>query len=398
MIRTVYLDNAATSQLDPEALAEMQPYFLECYGNPSSLHRMGVVSGQAIALARERIARTLRVKPENVIFTSGGTEADNLAILGVAKARAKKGRHLVTTAIEHPAVLNACRALSEEGFEVTIVPCNRAGIVESGAILERVRPDTILVACMHVSNEIGTIQPVAEIGRELKRLWPDCLFHVDAVQSYGKIPLYPEEALIDFCAISAHKIHGPKGIGALVIRSGQKVGSIMYGGPQERRLRPGTENVLAIVGFGKAAELANQRLETDAAEIRRLRDLLIDELEKTLPMARLNGDRVQRLPHNANLSFGHIQGEVLLHLLEEQGIFVSAGAACSSRSAKGSHVLAALQLSVAEINSALRFSLSRYTSAEDIRYVIEQIGAAVMRLNQLRPVSRPNYRTGKRDV
>jgi len=379
-----YLDYNATTPVDREVLEAMAPYFAENYGNASSIHSEGQRARSAVDHARESVAALLGATPAEIVFTSGGTEADNLAILGVAAACGER-KHIITTTIEHHAVLHSCQALETRGCEVTYVPIGESGIVDPDAIQRSLRPETILISVMHANNELGTIQPIEEIGRIAAEA--DVYFHCDAVQSAGKLLLNVDRPGVDLLSISAHKIYGPKGVGALYVRSGTPLEPQFHGGRHERDRRPGTENVHGIVGLGKAAELARVNLATDAARLAALRDRLEAALLDEIPLVRVNGNTAHRVSNTTNLTFAAAGGEALLIALDLQGVACSTGAACSSGAVEPSHVLLAMGLSPDAARSSLRFSLGRPTTAEEIDHAIRVIPAVVERLRALSPLA-----------
>ncbi len=381
----VYLDYNATTPVDPAVLDAMLPYFAKTFGNAGSIHSAGQRGRAAVDAARESVAALLGAKPAEIVFTSGGTESDNLALFGAVAASAKPRKHIITTTIEHHAVLNVCQQLEKQGVEVTFVPVGRQGIVAPEDIRRALRPQTILISVMHANNELGAIQPIEEIGRIAAEA--GVLLHCDAVQSAGKLPLDVNRLGVSLLSISAHKIYGPKGAGALYVRSGVPIEPLMRGGHHERDRRPGTENVPAIVGFGKAAELARQRLEDDADRIRALRDRFEQSLLARIPGARVNGDISRRVANTSNLVFPGAGGEALVIALDLEGIACSTGAACSSGSIEPSHVLLMTGLSQEDARSSLRFSLGRHTSAEEIDRAISVIPGVVERLRALSPLS-----------
>jgi cysteine desulfurase len=381
----IYLDYNATTPVDSSVLAAMLPYFAENFGNASSIHSPGQRARGAVDAARASVAALLGAKPSEIVFTSGGTESDNLALFGVVAASQEPRRHMITTAIEHHAVLNAAQALEKLGVEVTSIPVGREAIADPEDIRRALRPETILISVMHANNELGTIQPIEEIGRIAAAA--DVLFHCDAVQTAGKLPLDVNRLGVDLLSISAHKIYGPKGVGALYVRSGTPLEPQFHGGHHERDRRPGTENVPGIVGLGKAADLARKNLMTDCARITSLRNRLEDALLATCGGARVNGNRAQRVSNTSNISFHAAGGEALVIALDLQGIACSTGAACSSGAVGPSHVLLASGLSPDEARSSLRFSLGRTTTAEEIDQAIAVIPQAVERLRALSPLS-----------
>jgi cysteine desulfurase len=381
----VYLDYNATTPVDRSVLAAMMPYFAEKFGNASSIHSSGQGARDAVDAARESVAALVGAKPSEIVFTSGGTEADNLAIFGTAAASRKSRKHVLTTSIEHHAVLHACQELERQGVEVTYVPVNGQGIVDPDEIRRALRPETILITVMHTNNELGTIQPIAEIGRIAAEA--DVLFHSDAVQSAGKLPLDVTRLGVDLLSLSAHKIYGPKGVGVLYVRSDTPLEPQFRGGHHERDRRPGTENVPGIVGLGKAAELARTQLTEDAHTIGALRDHLEEALLEQLPAIRVNGNRGGRVPNTTNLLFSCTGGEALVIALDLHGIACSTGAACSSGAVEPSHVLTAIGLSPDEARSSLRFSLGRPTTGKEIDRALGIIPAVVERLRALSPRS-----------
>ncbi len=380
----VYLDYNATTPVDPEVLARMMPYLTANYGNASSIHSDGQHARAAVDAARESVAKLIGANSSEIVFTSGGTEADNLAVFGVVAASPLAGKHIITTTIEHPAVLNACQALEKQGIEASYVPVGSGGVVDPGDIRRALRPETVLISVMHVNNELGTIQPIEEIGAIAAEA--EVCFHCDAVQSAGKLPIDVNRLRVNLLSLSAHKIYGPKGAGALYVRSGTPLEPQFHGGHHERDLRPGTENVAGIVGLGKAAELGRLRLATDEIRIAALRDRFEDSLLKTISALRVNGDRTRRAANTTNLTFAGAGGEALLIALDLQGIACSTGAACSSGAVEPSHVLLAIGLSQDEARSSLRFSLGRTTTAEEIDYARPIVPGVVARLRALSPI------------
>jgi cysteine desulfurase len=380
----IYLDYNATTPVDREVLEAMLPFFGGSFGNASSIHSTGQRARAAVDAARESVAMLLGAKPSEIVFTCGGTEADNLALFGVLAPCVQPRKHVVTTAIEHHAVLNSAEALEKQGVDVTYVPAGRDGIVDPDEIREAIRPETVLISVMLANNETGTVQPIEEMGRIAAE--EDIYFHCDAVQAAGKLPLDVNRLGVDLLSISAHKIYGPKGVGALYVRTGTELEPIFHGGHHERDRRPGTENVPGIVGLGKAADLAIKNLTSDAARVAALRDKFESAL-LSLPGVHLNGDPHHRVANTCNLSFDAAGGEALVIALDLQGISCSTGAACSSGAVAPSHVLTAIGLSPDRARSSLRFSLGRLTTSEEIDRAIEIIPAVVERLRALSPLS-----------
>ena len=379
----IYLDYNSTTPVDRAVLDAMLPFFADNFGNASSIHLTGQRGRSAVDAARDSVAALIGARPAEIVFTSGGTEADNLALLGSVAASNRSRKHIITTAIEHHAVLNSAQALEKQGTEVTYVSVGSAGIVDPQDIRRALRPETILISVMHANNELGTIQPIAEIGRIASEA--DVPFHCDAVQSAGKLPVDVDRLRVDLLSISAHKIYGPKGVGALYVRTGMPLEPQFHGGHHERDRRPGTENVPGIVGFGKAAALAKINLEADASRIEVLRNHLEESLLNSLPSVHVNGDRRHRISNTTNLAFTAAGGEALVIALDLQGVACSTGAACSSGAVEPSHVLLAIGLSEVDARSSLRFSLGRATTAADIDRAVAVILPAVERLRALSP-------------
>ena len=379
----IYLDYNATTPVDRAVLEAMLPYFAENFGNASSIHSSGQRGRSAVDAARDSVAALIGAKPAEVVFTSGGTEADNLALLGSVMASNQSRKHVITTAIEHHAVLNAAQALEKQGIEVTYVSVGSGGVVDPQDIRRALRPETILISVMHANNELGTIQGIQEIGRIAAEA--DVYFHCDAVQSAGKMPLDVNRLGVDLLSVSAHKIYGPKGVGALYVRTGTPLEPQFHGGHHERDRRPGTENVPGIVGFGKAAELAKMNCETDAVRIGVFRDRMEEMLTGSLGSVYVNGDRGRRVANTTNLAFAGAGGEALVIALDLQGISCSTGAACSSGAVEPSHVLLAIGLTADEARSSLRFSVGRATTSHDIDRAIAIIPPTVERLRALSP-------------
>jgi len=382
--RRVYMDHAATTPVDPEVVEAMVPCLTEVYGNASSLHSFGREAHKAMEEARSRVARLINASPEEIIFTAGGTESDNIAIKGAAYANRSKGDHIVTSTIEHPAVLETCRSLEEEGFKVSYVPVDKDGIIEIESLRKAVTERTILITIMHANNEIGTIEPIEEIAEIAET--KNTILHSDAVQSAGKIPIDLKEIGIDLLSISAHKIYGPKGIGALYIRKGTRLEPIIHGGGHERGLRSSTENIPGIVGLGKAAELAERRMSEDTAYLTNLRDKLIKSTLNGIEESYLNGHPTKRLPNNAHLRFTGIEGEALILNLDEKGIAGSTGSACSSKKLLPSHVLMAIGLDEVQAHGSLRLTLGRENTKEDVGYVLQVLPETVKKLRAISPL------------
>lgn len=379
-----YLDNSATTRCTKSVAQVMTEVMCGAYGNPSSLHHKGVEAERYVREARETIAKTLKCTPKEIFFTSGGTESDNLAIRGAAYANARQGRHLITTSVEHPAVLNTMQYLEQQGYEVTYLPVDEYGRVRLSDIEAAIRPDTILVSMMHTNNEIGALEPIAEAGELIKRVNPNTLFHVDAVQGYGKSRIYVKRMKIDMLSVSAHKIHGPKGIGFLYVGDRVKIRPIVFGGGQERGLRSGTENVPAIAGMAQAAEEIYQNLDEDVERMYGLRARLEDGIRK-LENVRFNTlPGRESAPHVLSVSFAGVRSEVLLHALEDKGIYVSAGSACASNhpETSGSATLRAIGLEKELLNSTIRFSLSAFTTEEEIDDTVQALGELVPMLRR----------------
>jgi cysteine desulfurase len=386
----VYLDNSATTAVAPDVLSAMLPYFADEFGNAQSVHSFGQRARAAVETARREVASLIGAAPGEIIFTSGGTEADNLALRGVVESRFSAGRHIVTTAIEHPAVTATCKFLEGAGYDISYVPVSSSGLVTVDDVIRAIRQDTALVSVMHSNNEIGTLQPIDEIGAAIKRLRSSArrdspLFHTDAVQSAGKVALDVNRLGVDLLSLSSHKIHGPKGVGALYLRKGAKILKLMHGGHHERDRRAGTENVPGIVGFGKAADHARRELDRRSASMTALRDELETGIIARIPGARVNGDSQHRLPNILNISFEGLDGESLLIALDIKGIAVSTGAACASGSLEPSPVLRALGLSKETVRGSIRMSLSAFTVAEEIAYAVEAVVETVTRLRALAP-------------
>ncbi len=384
MSELIYLDNAATTAVRPEVVEAMLPYFTENFGNPSSVYDFAAKNKKAVNDSRQIIADTLHADMRDIYFTAGGTEADNWALIATAEAYQEKGKHIITSKIEHHAILHTCDYLEKRGFEITYVDVDEKGIVRLDRLQDAIRPDTILISVMFANNEIGTIQPIQEIGRIAKE--HGILFHTDAVQAFGQIPIDVEQYNIDMLSASGHKLRGPKGIGFLYIRKGLKLRSFIHGGAQERKRRAGTENVPGIVGFGKAVSLAAASMEERRKQETEVRDYLIQKIETGIPYCRLNGHRSERLPNNVNFSFQFVEGESLLIMLDMEGICASSGSACTSGSLDPSHVLLAIGLPHEIAHGSLRLTLSEDISKEDADYVVEKLTAIVEKLRSMSPL------------
>lgn len=384
MEKVIYLDNAATTRTAPEVVDAMLPYFTENYGNPSSIYGFASANKEVITEQREKIADVLGAKANEIYFTAGGTESDNWALTATAEAYGTKGKHIITSRIEHHAVLHTCAYLEKRGYEVTYLDVDENGLVDPRKVEEAIRPDTILISIMAANNEIGTIQPIREIG-EIAHAH-GVLFHTDAVQAFAQIPINVDECHIDMLSASGHKLNGPKGIGFLYIRKGVKIRSFIHGGAQERKRRAGTENVPGIVGLGKAVELAAATMEERAAKETELRDYAISRIEKEIPYCRLNGDRVKRLPNNINFSFRFIEGESMLIKLDFKGICASSGSACTSGSLDPSHVLLAIGLPHEIAHGSLRMTLGADTTKEEIDYTVDCLKEIVEEIRSMSPL------------
>lgn len=384
-MKQVYLDYAATTPVKEEVVREMLPYYTEVYGNPSSLYSPGLEAKAGLDEARKRVADLIKADPKEIFFTSCGTEADNWVLEGVADSLKDKGKHIITSRIEHHAILHTCEYLEKHGYEVTYLDVDGDGFVSPEALEKAIRDDTILVSIMMVNNEVGTIEPIRELAAVAKAR--GVLFHTDAVQALGNIPIDVKDLGVDFLSMSAHKIYGPKGVGALYMRKGLRITNYMHGGAQESKRRAGTENVAGIVGFGKAAELAGQNLESYMADLRELRDYFWEKIRTNITGVQLNGSAEKRHPGNLNVSFDYIEGEAILLMLDAGGISVSTGSACSSKSLVPSHVLDALGVPITKMNGTVRFTIGDFTTKEDIDYVADVLTKVVERLRELSPVT-----------
>ncbi|MDD5093283.1 MAG: cysteine desulfurase NifS [Dehalococcoidia bacterium] len=385
-MKRVYLDYAATTPTHPDVVKAMLPYFNETFGNPSSIHSCGQESKEAIDEARRKVARLIGAQEEEIVFTSGGTEADNMAIIGTAQPNQSKGNHIITTSVEHHAVLETCKFLGKRGIEVTIVPVDKDGLVDPEDVRRAIKKETVLVSVMHANNEIGTVEPIAEIGKIAREA--EVYFHTDAVQTVGHVPVDVDNLGVDLLSMSAHKLYGPKGMGALYIRKGTMVIPLLHGGEQETRRRAGTENIPGIVGFGKAAELAQNEMAEEMERLTRLRQKLISGIVARIDHTRLNGHPQKRLPNNVSIAFDFVEGESMLLNLDLAGICVSTGSACSSGDTEPSHVLAAIGCSHAQAHGSLRFSLGKWTTDDDIDRVLEVLPPIVSKLRAISPLIR----------
>lgn len=382
--RIIYLDHAATTYVKPEVFEAMKPFFCEHFGNASSIYSLGRDTKKAVEDAREKVAKAIGAQAREIYFTSSGSEADNWALKGVAAANKKKGNHIITTAIEHPAILNSCKYLEGEGFEVTYLPVDGDGLVSLEQIRNAIKPSTIIISIMFANNEIGTVQSIKEIGAVARE--KGVLFHTDAVQAVGNIPIDVEQMNIDLLSLSAHKFYGPKGVGALYIRKGVKISSYIHGGQQERGKRASTENIPGIIGLGKAIELATQNMEEYNKKLIDLREKTIEGLMAKVPYIRLNGHRHNRLPGNVNMSFQFIEGESLLLMLDMMGVCGSSGSACSSGSLDPSHVLMAIGLSHEIAHGSLRLTFGDENTEDDVAYILDEIPKIVSRLRDMSPL------------
>jgi len=381
----VYLDNAATTRMDPEVFRAMEPYFREHFGNASSLHSFGMQAAKAMKDSRATVAKLIGADADEIIFTAGGTESDNIAVKGVALRNAESGNHIITSAIEHPAVLNTCKYLEEKHvIKTTYLPVDKYGLVSAAELEKSIKPETILISIMHGNNEIGTIEPIREIGKIARER--GILFHTDAVQSVGKVPIDVSQDNIDILSISSHKIYGPKGIGALYIRDGIKLEPLVHGGGHEKGLRSSTENIPGIVGLGKACELARARMDQDIKHMTALRDRIINDVLDGIEESRLNGHPTKRLPNNCNFTFSAIEGESLVLSLDRAGIAASTGSACSSKKLEPSHVLRAIGLADVDAHGSLRLTLGRENTSDEIGYLLETLPGIVSKLRAISPL------------
>lgn len=383
-MKTVYLDNSATTKTDDEVLKEMLPYLAENYGNPSSIYKLGRENRKAVEEAREKVAKALHCEPSEIYFTAGGSESDNTAIRGIAYSYKNKGNHIITSKIEHPAVLETCKQLEKEGFEVSYIDVDEKGIIQLEKLKKAIKSTTTLITVMFANNEIGTLQPIKEIGEIAKK--NNIIFHTDAVQAVGSVMIDVNELNIDALSLSGHKFYGPKGIGALYVRKGIRFDKFIHGGHQEKNKRAGTENVAGIVGIGKAIELAYENIEEHNKKIKELRDYYVKQVINKIPYVRVNGDMERRLPGNSNISFQFIEGEGLLLNLDLKGICASSGSACTSGSLDPSHVLLAIGLPHEIAHGSLRISIGKYNTKEEIDYLIDSLVEIVGRLREMSPL------------
>ena len=383
-MQTVYLDNSATTKTDEVVIKEMLPYLTEYYGNPSSIYKIGRENKKAVEDAREKVAKVLNCEPSEIYFTAGGSESDNTAIRGIAYSYKNKGNHIITSKIEHPAVLETCKQLEKEGFEVSYIGVNEKGILNIDELKNEIKPTTTLISIMFANNEIGTIQPIKEIGQIAKE--NNIYFHTDAVQAIGSVKIDVKEMNIDSLSMSAHKFYGPKGIGVLYVRKGIRFNKFINGGHQERNKRAGTENVAGIVGLGKAIEIAYKDLDEHNKKIKELRDYYVEQVKEKIPYIKINGDMKKRLPGNSNISFKFIEGEGLLLNLDLKGICASSGSACTSGSLDPSHVLLAIGLPHEIAHGSLRISIGKYNTKEEIDYLVENLVEIVNRLREMSPL------------
>ena len=384
MKKIIYLDNAATTKVAPEVVEAMLPYFTEYYGNPSSVYELAGISKKAVTEGREKVASVIGANPNDIYFTAGGSESDNWALKATYEAYKSKGNHIITTKIEHHAILHTCEWLEKQGAKITYLDVDENGVVDLDQLQKAITPETILISVMAANNEIGTLQPIKEIGAIAKE--HGILFHTDAVQAYCQVPIDVDKMHIDMLSISGHKINGPKGIGFLYIRKGVKIRSFIHGGAQERKRRAGTENVPSIVGLGKAVEMAVADMEERTSKEIELRDRMIDAIYKRIPYARLNGDRTRRLPNNVNFSFQFVEGESMLIMLDMAHICASSGSACTSGSLDPSHVLLAIGLPHEIAHGSLRLTIDRENTEEQVDFILEKLPGLVQRLRDMSPV------------
>ncbi len=385
-MREVYLDYSATTPVKQEVLDEMLPYFTKNYGNPSSLYTMGFQAKDALMSARSRVAELIGANDREIYFTSGGTEADNWAVIGTVKSKKAKGNHIITTKVEHHALLHTCQYLEKEGFDVTYLDVDKDGLISIEQLRDSITDKTVLISIMFANNEVGSIQPIKEIAAVAKE--HGILFHSDAVQALGNVPIDVKDLGVDMLSISSHKIYGPKGVGALYIRRGLTITNLLQGGAQESKKRAGTENLPGIVGFGKACELAMINLDSHISKVTEMRDYFLSRIQDTIPDVDLNGGLKHRLPGNLNLVFNYVEGEAMILYMDLKGIYASTGSACSSASFAASHVLAAMGLPIEKAYSSVRFTVGDFTTKEDIDYVVNEIEKIVIKLRSISPFDR----------
>lgn len=386
-MRQVYMDYSATTPVKKEVLDAMIPYFTEHYGNPSSLYTIGLEAKNAISEARQRLASLIGADEKEIFFTACGTESDNWALFGVSDAKKKKGNHIITTKIEHHAILHSCQFLEKHGFDVTYLDVDENGLVDPEDLKAAITDQTIMVSIMMVNNEVGTVEPIKELVRVTKEKNKDIVFHTDAVQGLGNVPIDVKDLGVDLMSMSAHKIYGPKGTGALFIKKGVRLSNYIHGGAQENKHRAGTENLAGIVGFGKAAQLAQENFDEHVKHCSSLRDYFVQQVLERIPDTQVNGTMEKRHPGNANITFKFIEGESILLLLDSKGVYVSTGSACSSASLTPSHVLTALGVPVEMIHGTVRFSIGDFTTKEDLDYVLDELTKIVARLREISSVS-----------
>jgi len=383
-MKRVYLDHSATTPVHPEVLEAMLPYYKDKFGNASSIHQFGRDAKDALEQSREAVAKVINAASSEVYFTSGGTESDNLALKGTALANKNKGKHIITSQIEHHAVLESCKFLKKEGYDVTYLPVDKYGLVDPGVLRENIRKDTILISIIHANNETGTIQPIEELGKIARE--NGIYFHSDTVQAFGKIPLDVQKMGIDMLSVSAHKLYGPKGVGAIYIRKGTRISSLVHGGHHERARRAGTENVPGIVGLAKAAEIASKDMETQHQHLKNLTESFLKKLSEKIPDVFLNGHPEKKFAGTLNISFKGVEGESIILSLDMKGVAVASGSACTSGALEPSHVLSAMRIDPALAQSSIRFSFGRENTMEDVDYVVEVLPAIIQRLRSMSPI------------
>jgi cysteine desulfurase len=383
-MKRVYLDNNATTKTDERVLEAMLPYFCEVYGNAHSMHSFGQEAGKVLDLARETVSNILKIEKSELIFTGTGVESNNLAIRGIARAYRRRGNHIITSAIEHPGAKNTCQDLEREGFEVSYIPVDKNGVVILDELKKAIRKETILVTLMHANNETGVVQPIEEISKITRK--NKIVFHTDAVQTVGKIPVYPNELGVDLMSFSGHKFNGPKGIAGLFVKNGIRLGKVITGGGQERKIRPGTTNLAGVVGMAKALELATRNMEEKIKEEEELRSFFETEMVARIPEIKINGKEAARLPGTSSISFKYLEGESILLGLDYKGIAVSSGSACSSDDLQASHVLLAMGIKVVDAHGTIRFSLGKFNTREEMEYVVEEAPKVIEKLRIISPL------------